>query len=412
MTDVRHNRVPRDRSLRQRPTALAAAAVGVLVLLLPLAGAAAAASATPKKAAGSTAPSITSPDDRTPEVPGGWTGPIAVSFTEANQGSYAISVDCENGYHAGFTHTVPDDGDQFSTSIPPLPQNKGCGVLVTPADDPDNWLALQEFITTNKTFKFNDIASDNDRFFPRVQDDYFDELKISYWLTQPATVTANIVNAAGRTVTTLTARHRYSGGNRLRWDGQTTRGTVPAQGRYTARLAATNQSGDTLHATVKFVLSDLLGVRPGAIGLARAGMTVAQAMATGQFDKNVRYTVPGVCSRVYPLQPKAPLTWDYSVFVKKHRITEVTSNTEAVSLPRGLSYPPTAAQVRRAYDGHVLSGTAGYANNTLFVHQGRRWLAYMFNSYAYNRPLRATDKAGSFSVSVGRRPTGMQYDGC
>ena len=348
-------------------------------------------------------------------MPGGWRGPIEVAFVDVEPTFYAITVHCEEGwepeYDQTYYHLSGEGRDSFSTEIPPLPRFVPCFVNVNEESRPDWPDSFWSFSTSGWNLHLRTYSAP-ERFFPRVRDGYFDRIRLEYELTQPADVTARIVNNDGKAVVTLHARHRVSGTKAFIWDGRNSRGVVVREGRYRIVMVATNRWSEPARATNRFTVSDLLDVRPGAIGTARVGMTVKQAMATGKFNRNVRKVVPGVCETVYPLLPKPPMTWDYSPFLERGRIVEVTAHTRAVKLPRGLTYPPTAAQVRRAYGGAAISGTAGYGNNTLFVRQRQRWLAFVFNSYSYDRGLRPKDRAKYFSVAVGRRPGGWTHDGC
>lgn len=362
--------------------------------------------------AGPAAPTVVSPGPGTDEVPGGWTGPVSVDFDGVTDGSYDIVVSCAGGYRNAFTHLVPDDGFLFSSSVAPMPANRGCGMSVAPSDDEGSWLAFAEFISTSRTFAIEDVEASR-AFYPRRVDGYEDELRIDYWLTQPAHVSVSIVNEDSLEVALLVKNHRYSGGNRLVWDGRTDSGQVPPKGRYSARIVATNLSGEQRGARVGFYLADEVPFGPGRAGPARAGMTKQAAMATGAFRSNVRYTVPGVCTKVYSLLPKSPHEFTYSVFVQRGRIVEISAvMMPEVQLPRGLQTGATVRQVRRAYPNRPIAGEAGYANNALFFKAGRKWIAYVFDSYTYRRSLRPADKLKFVSVSVGRRPGGMQNDGC
>ena len=357
-------------------------------------------------------PLIVRPSAAVEEVPGGWRGPIGIDFTDARSASYVVEVACGNGYLVQFEHTVSDDGNAFSEVVPPMPAKQGCGVTVWASENPDRFVARRDIITTGARFEIQDITA-TESFYPRRRDGFLDELRLEYWLTQPAAVTVDVINAQGRTVTTLARRHRFSGGNALVWDGSSTSGSVPPPGRYTARILATNLDGRSVTGRVSFFLADPVRITPGKIEKVRVGMTIEQAMRTGQLNRNVRYTVPGVCTRVYPLQPKAPHVFTYSVFVARGRVVEMSAATRhEVSLPRGLKDGSTVAQVRRAYRGRVSTGELDYGRNALFVRTGTRWIAFGFTSYSYERPLRPADRLTGVAVSTGPKPAGRAYDGC
>lgn len=411
--------------MRTRTVLATAAAVMLSLLVTPATSTAASASPDPhaygssaaRSEAGAAAqqgagPRIVRPAAGNEEVPGGWRGPVGVDFTGATAGTYTVRVACDRGYSVQLTHSIPEDGETFSETIPPMPANRACGVEVWSAADEDMFATRRDILTTSARFALEDLTATG-AFYPRRRDGFLDELRLDYWLTQPATVVVDVINAEGRTVTTLERRHRYSGGNAWTWDGRTARGGVPRSGRYIARVRATNLDGLVASARVGFFLADAVRVRPGQVDKVRVGMTIKQAMATGQLRRNVRYTVPGVCTRVYPLQARAPHEFHYSVFVQKGRVVEMSASTRPeVALPRGLGERSTAAQVRRAYRGRVSAGELEYGKNALFVRTGRRWIAFGFASYSYDRPLRPRDRLTGVAVSTGQRPAGRAYDGC
>lgn len=363
------------------------------------------------QAAGS--PVIVTPDDSTEEVPGGWTGPAEVDFSSAAPGSYTVFLGCDGKYSSvTVEHTVPDDGPTLSWTFPALPADTACSMLVTPTDDDQNWLDLATFATGDKTLELSDLDAPQS-FYPRVLDGYADKLRMTYWITQVAQIKGTIRRSDGTVVRVLSRSQGYSGEGSLTWDGRNADGHVVRAGRYAMRIVATNWRGEQSAASRAFYLADLLSVAPGRIGPARAGMTKSEAMATGAFRSNVTYTVPGVCSKVYPLLPRDPYRWTYLPFLRKGVIDEVTAvRLRQVRLPRSLPWNATARQVRRAYDGNVTAGTAGYSNNTLFARDGRRWIAFVFRSYSYNSRLEPTDKVSFVSVARGHKPQGLTDDGC
>ena len=176
----------------------------------------------------------------------------------------------------------------------------------------------------------------SDVFFPRKRDGYLDEIRLTFWLTQPARIQATILNPDGavvpcpRPTSGIPARTACDGTAGPPRTGFHAQGATP----YTS--CATNLVGEQHAAVVRVYLADLLRVFPGRVGSVAAGITKQEALHTGALNANVRYSVPGVCSRVYPLQPKRPFTWDYSRVTRRSRIVEITTNTKAIALPRGL----------------------------------------------------------------------------
>ena len=155
----------------------------------------------------------------------------------------------------------------------------------------------------------------------------------------------------------------------------------------------------------------------GRIGKARAGMGVARAMGTGQFNRHVFYEVPGVCSRVFPLEPKRPWKNSYDVMVRRHRIQEMVVFDRNIRTEAGVGRGTTARKVANTYDV-TRPIEVGYGQWALMAHNGRagaerRWIAFVFGmAYTYERQLRADDKVTWMSVSTGKRPSGWTVDGC
>lgn len=357
-------------------------------------------------------PQIVIPDASTPEVAGGWTGPVEVDFASAAPGSYSVSLQCGGGYQASITHVAPDQGPLLSWEFPALPEYRSCSLAVTPAENDQAILDNAEFITGSAQLELWDVTAPQ-AFYPRVVDGYADKLKVDFWITQVADVSGTIRNPDGAIIRALHRRQDQSGPGQLVWDGRGTDGRFAKPARYTMEIVATNWRGEQATATRAFYLADLVPVTPGRIGPARAGITKAQAMATGAFRSNVTYTVPGVCTKVVPLEPKPPYRRTYEVFMRKGAIYEATvTDMRQVRLPRGLSAAATAGQVRRAYGGNVRAGMAGYGNNALFVRSGGRWIAYVFRSYRYDRGLISRDKLYFVSVAKGHKPKGLTSDGC
>lgn len=155
-------------------------------------------------------------------------------------------------------------------------------------------------------------------------------------------------------------------------------------------------------------------VKPARIGKARIGMTVQEAVATGQFNKNVDNPP---CDPI-KLQPKKPYKKQYVVFVSGKRIVEMDAGGHKVETSTGVRIDSTYRQVKQAY-GAALSKPreVGYEQWGAYVHTGakgadRKWLGFLFGGAAVdNGPLAKDDTVTLMGVTTGKRPP-LALDGC
>ncbi|MDO9457510.1 hypothetical protein [Nocardioides sp.] len=155
-------------------------------------------------------------------------------------------------------------------------------------------------------------------------------------------------------------------------------------------------------------------IRFGQVGKGRAGMTVAEAMATGEFNQDVPN---GECDPIR-LQPKAPFKRQYVVFVNDaDRITEIDVNGRRPRTTKGLGVGSTNAQVQAVY-GKRLSApiNVGFEQWGRFISKGtgpqRRWIGFLFGeALVADGPLAANDEVTLVGVRKRFKP-GLQFDGC
>jgi hypothetical protein len=152
-------------------------------------------------------------------------------------------------------------------------------------------------------------------------------------------------------------------------------------------------------------------VKPGQVGKAVVGMTIAEAMATGQFNQNQ----PNEPCPPVPLQPKGSWKNQYTVFTSNRIIGMAVFGTR----PRtgtGLGVGSTVREVREVYGQRISDPRpAGFEQWALFVKRGkgadRMWLGFLFGEASTDRNLRPRDKVTLMGVSKGKRPD-LILDGC
>ncbi len=154
-------------------------------------------------------------------------------------------------------------------------------------------------------------------------------------------------------------------------------------------------------------------IKPAQVGKAKIGMTVKQAMATGQFNKNVPNPPcgPSSCSR------RSPSRTPYVVFVNDKRIVEMDVTGTRPRTTDGLRLGSTYRQVKKAYGDELSEPTeVGYLQWGVYVGVGegadRRWIGFLFGeAYPEDGPLRNKDKVTLVGLTKGERPA-LMLDGC
>jgi hypothetical protein len=159
-------------------------------------------------------------------------------------------------------------------------------------------------------------------------------------------------------------------------------------------------------------------VSPGQVGKAKVGMTVKQAMRTGQFVRDVTYVVPGACTKTIELEPKGVWRSRYDVVVSRGRIKEMGISAKRPRSRNGSGVGTTLATLRNRYGPRLTPPReAGYGQWAVFVHSrhtgaDRRWIGFLLgNAYTYKRDARPRDVVTFMAVTKGKRPK-LVRDGC
>ncbi|WP_121794091.1 hypothetical protein [Aeromicrobium phragmitis] len=124
--------------------------------------------------------------------------------------------------------------------------------------------------------------------------------------------------------------------------------------------------------------ADLLVV-PGAVGDARVGMTVDEALATGLFDADVQVLDCGEGTPKSPLAWKEPLRDTLDVYVADGKITSIGVRAEGPKSAEGLGIGNTLADFRGVYETAEMR-EAGFGQTGLFVTDGTQWLGFLFDA--------------------------------
>lgn len=150
-------------------------------------------------------------------------------------------------------------------------------------------------------------------------------------------------------------------------------------------------------------------IAPGAVGVVQAGMSKAEAVATGLFDADVKAPVEGC--------PAYPLVWkkayqDYFdvLTVGNGEIVSIGVRAKGPATKDGLGVGSTFADVQAGVeDGTAVE--AGYGQSGLFDYDQEtgRWIGYLFNPAVDDL---TPDSTVSFvEVTKGSQPSLMR-DGC
>ena len=155
-------------------------------------------------------------------------------------------------------------------------------------------------------------------------------------------------------------------------------------------------------------------IKPGQVGKALTGMTVAQAMATGQFNKDV----PAPPCDPIRLQPKGPWKNQYFVTVNaNNRISEINVFGSRPRTVHGLGVGSTNAEIKEVYRGRLTAPEeVGFGQWGRYVKKGagpdRRWIGFLFgDAFVDDGALKPQDTVTFVGVRSRFKP-GLIADGC
>ena len=145
-----------------------------------------------------------------------------------------------------------------------------------------------------------------------------------------------------------------------------------------------------------------LVLRPGAVGKAKVGMTIKQAMKTGLFKRN------GMCG---PLRPKGKLNRQFGTFVHKGRLIGMKIHGRNIRTAQGIGLNTKLRKLRKEY-GKRLSKPRQFNDGGwgVVVRKRQRYLGFLLGTRPKARP-KPTHKVVYMEVTRGRAPT-LYPDGC
>jgi hypothetical protein len=155
--------------------------------------------------------------------------------------------------------------------------------------------------------------------------------------------------------------------------------------------------------------ADVLELAPGRVGPVQAGMTKAQAMATGFFDADLPAPVEG-CP-VIPLAWKTKYGDTYDVqTLGNGEISSIGVRGSGVTTSAGIGVGSTYEEVKAAYpDESLLDAGYNQAGIRVFDRQDGGWIGFLFNT----KPdaITGSDPVTFVEVTKGAEP-GLMRDGC
>lgn len=189
------------------------------------------------------------------------------------------------------------------------------------------------------------------------------------------------------------------GGTKTASDDATSRGTPPTTPSASSPTGIA--SGEPIPIT--------LVVAPGRVGPVKAGMTKAQAAATGYFDTDVKVGAEE-CSRVEPLEWKKVYQDRVDVLTDDAGNIASMAISANIKTTKGVGVGSTLGEVNAAYGSAISPAIeAGYSQTGVFVNSGSKWLGFLIDE-KYDKVTPAS-KVTLMEVTNGTKP-GLMRDGC
>lgn len=202
----------------------------------------------PASAVGEGDPSITSPIDGA-NLPNNWSGPIRIDMSNAPAAGYLVQLDCndnsENYWDTYFTYDGTQDIYDFHPE--PLGLADDCQLLVADAETfgTVGWDTIDFTVASG----VSSLSASPAEFFPTVKDDYKDQTKIRYRLSEQADVSLVITNAEGRKVRSAQMNGQGSGYHTWVWNGLDDWRDMVKPGQFQVEVSAVLADGREFSAT-------------------------------------------------------------------------------------------------------------------------------------------------------------------
>lgn len=181
--------------------------------------------------------SISAPDS----VDVGWNGDITVSGSSDRSGDFVnIYVDGPNNYSFSDYAYLSTAGAFTVSFYPPSFDAQGNYDVEVDFDYSTGRASQQIFAGTATAPEFRRASTTRTSFYPRVRDQFQDDVTVHYATRQRSKVGITVLNSEGRTVRTVSPR-RFEPGwpASWTWNGKTNNGGLVGVGRYRIKLTAT-----------------------------------------------------------------------------------------------------------------------------------------------------------------------------
>lgn len=181
----------------------------------------------------------------------------------------------------------------------------------------------------------------------------------------------------------------------------------------TATVTTTVTTTTTVNATVSAsvpVSSEELTIGFGSLGTARIGMTVAQAMATGLFDRP-KSSPQGCPDRLLEFRGifrNVTVTNDAAKRIDTFGIYEYGLTGTGPRTAAGIHVGSTETELKAAYGSRLGPGLPTFYGHAYEVHEGRNYINFFIGKDNQDRPLTTI---GGIQVTAGSRYD-FNTDGC
>ncbi|WP_300682704.1 hypothetical protein [Nocardioides sp.] len=148
-------------------------------------------------------------------------------------------------------------------------------------------------------------------------------------------------------------------------------------------------------------------ITPGAVAPVRAGMSIADAVATGYVERDTGRGA--VCVGDF-YRWSAPNTAGLDLVTSGGTISAIGIHSSRYRTADGVGVGSRLSEIRAAYPSGRIKVTSDYGQPGILVHEGDKWLGFLFGD-ATSATLNTSSMVTFAEVSQGARP-GLLRDGC